>query len=276
MTGWITTAVAATAVAGVATFGSALTAQTVHWAMDDGAQVAKIFAFGGGRLGVSIRDLTDDDLKTVKGAAQGVIVEDVDTDSAAQKAGVKTGDVIVEYDGERVRTARQFTRLVQESPVGRTVPLAVMRDGQRVALNVERREESVRYFDELVKAPKMIPPLPPKIEGLFPLGTGRLGIGIQDLSSQLADYFGTKDGVLVTSVIDNSNASKAGLKAGDVITSFDGQNVTSTSELMRRTQRLDRGDEFTVGVVRDKKPMTLKGKLEQPQPKKVVGPRTVI
>jgi len=276
MTGWITTAVAATAVAGVATFGSALTAQTVHWAMDDGAQVAKIFAFGGGRLGVSIRDLTDDDLKTVKGAAQGVIVEDVDTDSAAQKAGVKTGDVIVEYDGERVRTARQFTRLVQESPVGRTVPLAVMRDGQRVALNVERREESVRYFDELVKAPKMIPPLPPKIEGLFPLGTGRLGIGIQDLSSQLADYFGTKDGVLVTSVIDNSNASKAGLKAGDVITSFDGQNVTSTSELVRRTQRLDRGDEFTVGVVRDKKPMTLKGKLEQPQPKKVVGPRTVI
>ena len=275
MTGWITTAVAATAVAGVATFGSALTAQTVQWAMDDGAQVAKIFAFGG-RLGVSIRDLTDDDLKTVKGAAQGVIVEDVDTDSAAQKAGVKTGDVIVEYDSERVRTARQFTRLVQESPVGRTVPLAVMRDGQRVALNVERREESFRYFDELVKAPKMIPPLPPKLEGLFPLGTGRLGIGIQDLSSQLADYFGTKDGVLVTSVIDNSNASKAGLKAGDVITSFDGQNVTSTSELVRRTQRLDRGDEFTVGVVRDKKPMTLKGKLEQPQPKKVVGPRTVI
>jgi len=44
MTGWITTAVAATAVAGVATFGSALTAQTVQWAMDDGAQVAKIFA----------------------------------------------------------------------------------------------------------------------------------------------------------------------------------------------------------------------------------------
>ena len=285
MTGWLATAVAATAVAGMATLGPALTAQTTVQLSDDPAQLVKFFKFGS-KLGVSVRDITDEDLKTNKGPAQGVIVEDVQEDSPAQKAGLKNGDVIVEFDGDRVRTTRQFTRLVQESPVGRSVPIVVTRDGQRVPLTVARRDDDAfRYVDELVRAPKgfakMIPPMPPlpppaKFDGFYSYGNGRLGISIQELSSQLADYFGTKDGVLVTSVTENSTASKAGLKAGDVITSFDGQAVDSTSELVRRTQRLDAGAEFTVGVVRDKKSMTLKGKLEPAQPRRAVGARTVI
>ena len=114
-----------------------------------------------------------------------------------------------------------------------------------------------------------------KIDELF-ASRGRLGIGIQELSPQLAEYFGTKDGVLVTSVTDNSVASKAGLKAGDVITSFGGQAVDSTAELIKRTQSLDQGADFTVGVVRDKKSMTLKGKLEPPQPRRPIGARAII
>lgn len=89
-----------------------------------------------------------------------------------------------------------------------------------------------------------------------------LGITISDLSDQLAGYFGTKDGVLVTSVTDGSAASKAGIKAGDVVTSFNGSDVTQSSDLRRRIQRLEDGDEFTAGVVRDKRPLTLKGKME--------------
>jgi serine protease Do len=123
---------------------------------------------------------------------------------------------------------------------------------------------------------KINPPalMMPKIESL--VGGARLGIGIQDLSTQLAEYFGTKDGVLVTSVTDNSNASKAGLKAGDVITSFDGQTVNSTSELTRRAQRLNNGDDFTIAVIRDKKALTLKGKMDLPQQRRSVISRTVI
>ena len=83
-----------------------------------------------------------------------------------------------------------------------------------------------------------------------------------DLSSQLAEYFGTKEGALVTSVYDDSAAAKAGIKAGDVITSLNGAEVTDPSDLRRRIQRLENGDEFTVGIVRDKKPLTLKGKIE--------------
>jgi serine protease Do len=275
MTGWFKSAVAVTAVASIATLGAVIAAQDVQLSDEIPDQVIKAFTFGG-RLGISIRDVSDDDIKKAKGLTQGVIVEEVDVDSAALKAGIKTGDAIVEFDGERVRTARQFTRLVQESPVGRAVPIVVMRDGQRVTLSVERRDDppSFSYFNSmepLMKFPKVAPALPFKIDG-----GGRLGISIQELSSQLAEYFGTKEGVLVTSVADNSNASRAGLKAGDVITSFDGQSVTSTSALVRRTQRLDPGDEFTVSVIRDKKSMTLKGKLEQPQPRRVTGARTIL
>jgi S1-C subfamily serine protease len=97
---------------------------------------------------------------------------------------------------------------------------------------------------------------------------------VGDLSDQLAGYFGVKDGVIVTSVADDSAAAKAGIKAGDVVTSFDGSDVTQPSDLRRRIQRLDDGDEFTIGVVRDKKSLTLKGKAETTRSRRTV--RTVI
>jgi S1-C subfamily serine protease len=71
--------------------------------------------------------------------------------------------------------------------------------------------------------------------------------------------------VLVTSVNDNSLASKIGVKAGDVITSLDRGTINQTPDLRRRTQRLEAGDEFTLGIVRDRKPMTLKGKVDSPR-----------
>jgi S1-C subfamily serine protease len=77
----------------------------------------------------------------------------------------------------------------------------------------------------------------------------------------------------VTSVADDSAAAKAGVKAGDVITSFNGTDVTSPSNLRSRIQRLQDGDRFTVGVVRDKESMTLKGRPRRFDP---AGLRTII
>jgi serine protease Do len=240
---------------------------------------------GGGRLGVSVRDANDDDLKGAKlPAAGGVVIEEVREDSPAQKAGLKAGDLVVEFDGERVRSTRQFTRLVQETPAGRHVQAVVVRDGQRTTLSVQTEEpDTFTYLNDLGRsrtfratppipptapAPPRPTPLPlelyPRLEQFFS-SSGRLGITVDTLSDQLADYFGTKDGVLVTSVTASSAAAKAGLKAGDVITAINGSSVTSHSDLSRRTQRLDDGDEFTLEIVRDKKTMTLKGKIEQRQ-----------
>ncbi len=243
--------------------------------------VVQVFG-GGGRLGVSIRDTDADDLKTAKlQTPAGVVVEEVREESAAEKAGFKAGDIVVEFDGERVRSARQFTRLVQETPVERQVQTVVMRDGQRMTLSVQLQStDNFSYFRDFSRgnsfklAPRPpAPPAPPKppvldflprIEQMFS-SSGRLGITVDSLSEQLAGYFGTKDGVLVTSVNKDSAAAKAGLKAGDVITAIDGSTVDSPSDLSSQTQRLDSGTEFTLDIVRDKKPMTLKGKIEAPR-----------
>jgi serine protease Do len=244
-------------------------------------RVVQVFAGQSAHIGVSVRDLDAEDAKTTKVQGNlGVLIEEVSEESPAEKAGLRKGDVVVEFDGERVRSTRQFTRLVQESVPERQVAAVVMRDGQRVTLNVQpdggRGFSYFRDWDDLVSPRAMIappaPPAPPpppadvfpKLEQFFG-GSGRLGISIDDLSPQLADYFGTKDGVLVTSVADNSAAAKAGVKAGDVITAIDGSPVTSPADLRRRTQRLDDGDEFTLSVIRDKKSITLKGKVEARQ-----------
>lgn len=259
----------------------------------------------GSQIGITIRDVEESDAKTGKLAATtGVVIEEVSEDSPASRAGLKKGDIVVEFDGERVRSVRQFTRLVQETPAGRKAQTSVMRDGQKLNLTVEPREGGgFSYFgdgdkmtvlrdlagDSWFNTPKPAapappsapaPPKPPALPAFPDFDTfvwrsgNSLGISVGDLSDQLAQYFGTKDGVLVTSVADNSAAAKAGIKAGDVITSLNGTDVTSPSNLRGRIQRLQDGDEFTVGIVRDKKSMTLKGKAETLRPRRTT--RTII
>jgi S1-C subfamily serine protease len=184
---------------------------------------------------------------------------------------------------------RQFTRLVSETPAGRQVAAAVMRDGQRVSVNVTPRESNAfRVFDDgawssfenLRDYARTIPPVParptpprppstpraprpPVLERFF-TSTNQLGVTVSELSDQLAEYFGTKAGVLVTSVSPDSAAMKAGVKAGDVIVSVNGSSVERSGDVRERMRRLDAGEEFTLDIVRDKKSMTLKGKAEAP------------
>ena len=84
---------------------------------------------------------------------------------------------------------------------------------------------------------------------------GRLGVTVQTLSTQLATYFGAKDGVLVTAVADGSLAAKAGIRAGDVITSINGDRVHASEDLPRMLR--DAQDHVAVGLIRDKKEMTV-------------------
>ncbi|MCA1648706.1 MAG: PDZ domain-containing protein [Acidobacteria bacterium] len=271
--------------------GQSATTRSAVWPHD--AHMIDVFAMHGSQIGVTVRDMEEDDLKRAKlTASAGVVVDDVSEGSPAEKAGIKDGDIIAEFDGERVRGVRQFRRLVQETPARRTVQAVVLRDGQRVTISVETREsDGARVLGKLdglrdleVLVPKIMrdrdapppPPTPPMrgFEGLLGRSSA-LGITVDDISSQLRGYFGVTDGVLVTSVNDDSSAARAGLKAGDVITSLDGASVNSPAELRRRTQRLSAGDEFTLGVVRDKKPLTLKGKADQPRARRYTT-RTII
>jgi serine protease Do len=296
MTGWIA-ATATTAALGAVGVGVALEAgsQSPAWTGDveiarllpEAEQAVRILGGAGNQIGVSIRNFNDDELKAGKAIA-GVVIEEVEAESPGQKAGFKAGDIVIEFDGERVRSTRQFVRLVQETPVGRPVQAAVTRDGQRVTLSVQPRSGgSFKFWDGssdnflALPAPKVAPPMvlkrdafPPSLES-FLGSSGQLGISVDELSPQLSEYFGAKEGVLVTTVRDDSNASRAGVKAGDVITSLNGGTVTTAADLRRRAQRLEGGDEFTLAIVRDRKPMTLKGKVEPPQARRS-STRTIV
>jgi serine protease Do len=277
MSSWlIATAIVGTAAVGPFMYGqSSSLAQDVEaprwevprWA--EAEQAVRVLAMGGSQIGVTLRDLDAEDQKTGK-VGSGVLVESVEADSPAAKAGLKANDVVVEFDGERVRSSRQFARLVQETVPGRAVQIAATRDGQRVTLTITPRESGGPFkFDRVEGAFAKVAPVPVPKSGAFPFAVyatpGQLGVTVTELPSQLAEYFGTKDGVLVTSVTDNSLAARTGVKAGDVITSLDGGSINDGADLRRRAQRLEPGDEFTLGIVRDKKPLTLKGKMESPR-----------
>ncbi len=223
----------------------------------------------GGEIGVRISDA----------ASSGVEVTSVQPDSAAAKAGLKPGDVIVQFDGERVRSSRQFVRLVQETPPGRTVTASITRDGKKQDVQITTAENRgsamiidgdflrgrLNGLDQLDQLDKLdrLRDLPFNFDFNFPMlsGGSRLGVTVTELTSQLADHLGAKSGVLVTSVTDDSAAFRAGLQAGDVITSVNGASVESRDDLARGLRQAE-SDEVTIGVVRDKRVMSLKAKIE--------------
>jgi S1-C subfamily serine protease len=99
---------------------------------------------------------------------------------------------------------------------------------------------------------------------LFAPGRGRLGVTVQELNSELAEYFGVKSGVLVASVAADSPAAKAGVKAGDVITAVNGKAVATPGELVSGLPAADTAQEVTLTVFRDKREMTLRVALAAP------------
>jgi len=216
----------------------------------------------GPEIGVSVRDVTADD--GVEAPRTGAVVERVRGESPAAKAGVQAGDVILTYDGESVRSARQLARLIDETAENKAVSLTVTRSGKRMDLSVTPQARSPWGAALATPTPfespdlnLMVQPrarsLAPSI--LMPTFAGRLGIQTQDLTTQLGEYFGASDGVLVTSVGENSVARTAGLKAGDVITEVDGQAVQDAAALRQRLA--GKTGNVALTVVRDKNERTI-------------------
>jgi serine protease Do len=256
----------------------------------------EVIRAGGGKLGVRLEDVDKEDVARLKlSAERGAIVKSVSPETAAEKAGIKDGDVIVRYEGETVQSAAQLARLVRETPAGRTVAIEVSRNGavQKLSATLAEGRDRVRVGDfgdfdieiphiESFNMPAIppVPPVPPvadmfRYDGkgpsfLFrgPGGPRRLGIEYQELSDQLARYFKVDKGVLVTSVDEDGPAGKGGLKAGDVIVKFDGQAIEDAEDLRDQVRKAEGGRDVAVTVQRDGRSVDLKVKLESPGPEK--------
>lgn len=240
-----------------------------------GGNVAAIGA--GSFLGIGVAEIDSERAKAQKLTEErGVEVKSVEADSPAAKAGIKEDDVVLEFNGQRVEGTAQFMRLVRETPPGRQVRLVISRGGatQTVTATLSKRKPGLTFtgtrgnFDftmpELAFPPAPpIPPMPPDVPRAFMgLRSGRLGIESESLSSQLAAYFGVKEGVLIRSVTPGSPAEKAGLKAGDVIVKVDDQTITSPREISSTLHGVRSKKTLPIGIYRDRKPMTLNVTIE--------------
>jgi serine protease Do len=219
-------------------------------------------------LGVGVAEITAERAKALNLKEEyGVEVTSVEKDSPADKAGIKAGDVVLEYNGHRVEGTEQFIRLVHETPVGRQAKLVVSRNGatQTLTATIGSRKglevfgpESMRWA--MPSMPRIeIPDIPhPNMSWR----SSMLGVEVEGLSSQLATYFGVKEGVLVRSVIKDSAAEKAGLKAGDVILKVGDRKVTTPSEVTAAI-RSSAGKTVPLAIMRNHQEMSLTATLEQ-------------
>jgi serine protease Do len=180
-----------------------------------------------GFLGVVIQDLGPEmaesfDVENIKG----VLIADVSEDSAAEKAGLKTGDVIVELEGERVTSANELTNRVAMYKPGTEVELVIYRDGKRrtIQATLDKRPEGLSRTATPGGATQE-----------------QLGLSVQTLTEDLAEDLGYEglSGVVVTEVEPGSLAADAGLRPGTLIMEVDREpirNVREFNEAIREGQ----------------------------------------
>jgi len=226
-----------------------------------------------GYLGVGVVDLTDDRVKALGlKDDSGVEVKRVEEGSAADKAGLKEGDVILEVNGKPFDDVREFIRTVGGQQPGAKVGLTIWRNNAKQTLTATLEERAgLPLFlpgpDGALPPMPPMPTLPPNFNDQFNGLRGnspRVGFEGEPLTGQLTDFFGVKQGVLVRSVVENTPASKAGLRAGDVVTKVNGTPVTTPREITGLV-RTSRKKLASFKVVRNHKEMNLDVEVSQQQ-----------
>src|SRR5271155_2475210 len=175
-----------------------------------------------GYLGIEMRDVDNDRASSLKlKDASGAEVTYVDHDAPAGKVGLRVHDVILQMNGQQIQGIEQLRRMLRETPAGRSVSLVIWRDGQQQTINVQLADRAKIEQDAWTQIHTIPDPddgstitlVGPSghsaggngFFGAFTIGTSTLGVDLDPLGSQLADYFGVKDGLglLVKHVAEN-------------------------------------------------------------------------
>jgi Do/DeqQ family serine protease len=159
--------------------------------------------------------------------ATGVIVSNLKKDGAAEKAGIKRGDIIIKIDGDSVSDGNVLRNKVAGTMPGEEVTLTVLRDKQEKTIKVKLDEFEIAQQNE-TEGPAGAP------DSAAPKQNGRLGVSVQPVTPELASRFrlpsGTK-GIAITSVDPNGPAAEAGINPGDVILEVNRETVESIDDM---------------------------------------------
>ena len=197
-----------------------------------------------GWLGVSIQPLTPE-LARSFGAKEpkGVLVSDVIADSPAARAGLRPGDILLEFDGKKMEGPQDLQRAVGLTSPGAGVTLKVWR---------EQSERTVEL--RVAEAPDETAP---RVGGGRGGPTPALGMEVRPITPEIARQLNlrTSEGVIVARVEDGSAAGEAGIQRGDVIRQINNQRVRGLPDYERVTRDIKDGDRLTVLLQRG--PMSL-------------------
>jgi serine protease Do len=193
-------------------------------------------------LGVGIQELTEElAAQFAVGPEDGVLVGNVMKDSPAERGGLKSGDIVQEFNGTKIRDVHQLQREVAQSVVGSQARLKVMREKQPVMLTIVLGEQPTT--DVAAAEPGSTPQE----------AADRFGLTVQDLTPELRNQLGMKtvDGVMVSSVDEGGPATRAGVRPGDIITEVNREPVKSSSDFSRILGQMQRGQNLLLLVRRE-------------------------
>ena len=258
----------------------------------------------GSFLGVELKEVTKENLaKYQLKEVRGVAVEKVVENSPATQAGLQDLDVIIRFNGEEVSSLRKLSRLLSETAPDHQAKITVLRDEKELELLAIMGKRPVpKFIDSGLPGMSRFPsqsPMPSILSvpsfGRFPLpndsgdvfvmrGEGQeillnsnsrqIGVVTSSLTKQLADFFGVADGkgVLVNSVLEDSPASRADLRAGDVIVEAEGKAIENQLDLSRTVAEKKEGEVILI-VIRDKQRQNIKVTPENMEPKTFPKPK---
>ena len=208
--------------------GFAIPSNLAQKVMNDILQKGKVVR---GWLGVIIQDVNPEiasalDLKTPTGA----LISSVQEDSPAEKAGLKSEDVVIKFNGKAIKNSRELSNLVAAAEPNNEIVLIVLRQGKEKEIKVKLAE---RPEDQQT------------ITQVQPKAVEKVGIEVADITAELIQKYELKvkkDGVVITAVEQNSLASQSGLRPGDVILKINRKDVRNVSEYNDLINDIKTGD----------------------------------
>lgn len=228
-----------------------------------------------GYLGVSLQELTPSMAKALQmDDNSGVMINNVVDDSPAEKAGLEVGDVILQFNGKTISDNDDLVKAVRSTSPGDKIEVVVLRNGKNKSLEVEIGEREDKSFiwvsGDDAPAPhfKYFGDGDHKVivmsgdddfvwsSGDMPFGLdndrGYMGVNLDDMNEQMGEYFGVEDGkgALVTEVVEDSPAAKAGFKAGDVIVRLGEKEIDSSAALHKAIAKTEPEQQMAVKVMR--------------------------
>ncbi|MFY9556926.1 MAG: Do family serine endopeptidase [Blastocatellia bacterium] len=208
------------------------------------AQLIKNGRVTRGYLGVSLQPISPALADSVGYAGtEGAVVADLPRDySPAANAGLRSGDVIVEFDGKRVTSPKQLTEMVADTPVGKATQIKYVRDGRPGVATIKLGERPSRIGEDAQPEGDQ-----PEEEGV------KLGVSVGNLTQDLASQMKLRvqTGVVIQSVQPNSPAGEAGLQRGDVIHRINRSPITNRQDYARVMSSLRNEKEITLQIERN-------------------------